>query len=373
MKSLEVAAVVAIICPAEIKKRYRTKRSASCGLATARVGWLHDSLKEINMKTILSCFLMLMLVPCCAMSQDAAKKTENLSISVVKMPYRGSRNVAEQSPSPDYLADGVEKVIASLGCSLEQVDTVHLTAEEEKQYGEWQRLALANAHLGELVASRIREGSVPIGLLANCSSLMGMLGGLQHSGPTSRPLRVGLVWIDAHGDFNTPETTLSGMLGGMPVAISAGLCLSRLRTVSGLDPALPPSYITMAGVRDTDPYEQELLDRHQIEMITSAELIEAGDAIRQQMARLSEITDIIYVHVDMDVLDPREVSGHGLSVPGGPSSQELASALTLMFSYPKVAALGIASTPYGEDDPGQLSRKAAYNLIGGAIIGIQQR
>jgi arginase family enzyme len=85
------------------------------------------------------------------------------------------------------------------------------------------------------------------------------------------------------------------------------------------------------------------------------------------------ITEIIYVHIDMDVLDPREVSGHGLTVPGGPSSQELAAALTLMFSYPKVAALGIASTPSGEKDPGQLSRQAAYNLIAGAIRGLQQR
>jgi arginase len=163
------------------------------------------------------------------------------------------------------------------------------------------------------------------------------------------------------------------MLGGMPVAISTGLCLTRLRTVSGLDPALPPSYITMAGVRDVDPLEREQLDRHRIEMISSAELIEPGDAIRREMERLSEITDRIYVHIDMDVLDPREVSGHGLTVPDGPSSQELASALTLMFSYPKVAALGIASTPYGDDDPDQLSRRAVYNLIAGAIKGLQLR
>lgn len=317
---------------------------------------------------------MLMLLPLPAVSQTAGDSDEIGSVSLVKMAYRGSRNVAELSPSPDYLANGgIEKVIKSTGFELERIDTVRLTAEEEKQYGVWQRLALANAHLGEIVAARIREGSVPVGLLANCSSLMGMLAGVQHSGPSNRPLRVGLVWIDAHGDFNTPETTLSGMLGGMPVAISAGLGLTRLRQVSGLDPALPPSYITMAGVRDTDPLEQELLDRHRIEMISSAELIKPGIAIKQQMERLSGITDVIYVHIDMDVLDPREVPGHSLNVPGGPTSLELASALTLMFSYPKVAALGIASTPYGEDDPEQLSRQAAYNLVSGAITGLQQR
>ncbi|MCP4901906.1 MAG: hypothetical protein GY906_33495 [bacterium] len=326
------------------------------------------------MKTHLSCFLIFMLIPCWVMSQPASESTPGVSVSLIQMPYSGARNVAELSPSPEYLASGgIEEVIASLSCDVENTEIVSLSAEEEKQYGEWQRLALANAHLGEIVASQIKKGKLPVGLLANCSSLMGMLGGVQHSGPTNRPLRVGLVWIDAHGDFNTPETTLSGMFGGMPVAISAGLCLNRLRTVSGLDPALPPRYITMAGVRDTDPLEQELIDRHQIEMIASSELIEPGDAIKQQMTRLSEITDIIYVHIDMDVLDPREVSGHGLTVPGGPSSQELASALTLMFSYPKAAALGIASTPSDEKDPGFLSRQAAYNLIAGAIKGFQQR
>ena len=60
-------------------------------------------------------------------------------------------------------------------------------------------------------------------------------------------------------------------------------------------------------------------------------------------------------------------------MPGGPTSHELAAALTVMFSHPTVAALGIASTPYGDDDPDQLSRQAAYNLIAGALNGLQQR
>src|SRR5262249_60288300 len=109
--------------------------------------------------------------------------------------------------------------------------------------GEWNRLGLATGHLAEIVAAELKAGRFPIGLLANCSALMGMLGGLQHAGPTARPLRVGLVFIDAHGDFNTPETTLSGMLGGMPVAVSAGRGLTRLRLKWGLRPAVPVSDI----------------------------------------------------------------------------------------------------------------------------------
>jgi arginase family enzyme len=91
------------------------------------------------------------------------------------------------------------------------------------------------------------------------------------------------------------------------------------------------------------------------------------------MERLSSLVDRIYVHIDMDVLDPREVQGHPLTVPDGPTSEELASALREIFRYEKAAALGIASTPYGERDPDGLSRRAAYNLIRGAIEGVQAR
>jgi arginase len=233
-------------------------------------------------------------------------------------------------------------------------------------------MGLANGPLGKITTEKLKEGCFPLGFLGNCNSLMGMLAGLQHSGKGRRPLKTGLVWIDAHGDFNTPETTLSGMLGGMPVAVSAGLCLTRLRLKSGLDPALPTKYIVMAGVRDTDPLEQELIDRSDIEMISTDDIRNLSENIDVQMKRLSRITDIIYIHIDMDVLDPAEVMGHGLTVPNGPTSKELAAALTKMFKYPKATALGIASYPAGRDKD-NLSKKAAYNLVAGAIKGVKQR
>src|SRR5262245_35923852 len=296
------------------------------------------------------------------------------SLSIVKMPYRGERNLPDLSEGPDALEQGgLARLLEGRGCRLKPVSTVALSAEEQKAYGEWNRLALANGQLAKIVAAARREGSVPVGLLANCSSLVGMLAGLQHSGPTARPLRVGLVFIDAHGDFNTPETTLSGMLGGMPVAIAAGHCLTRMRLKSGLDPALPERHIVLAAVRDTDPLEQDLLDRSAIEFLSVDDIRRRSPAIERQLARLSELTDLIYVHVDMDVLDPREVPGHPLAVPDGPTSRELAAAIADMFGHEKVAALGIASTPFGDRDQDGVSRQAAYNLILGAVEGLQQR
>jgi arginase len=297
-----------------------------------------------------------------------------IPVSLIKMPYRGERNLPDLSDSPDYLEQGgIGQVLETRGCRLKPTSTVVLSPEEQKAYGEWNRLGLANGQLAKIVAADRREGYFPVGLLANCSALMGMLGGLQRSGPTSRPLRVGLVFIDAHGDFNTPETTLSGMLGGMPVAVSAGLALERLRLKSGLDPALPERHIVLAAVRDTDPLEQDLLDRSAVELLSTADIKTRSPKIDRQMKRLSELADLIYIHVDMDVLDPKEVAGHPLTVPGGPTSLELAAALTEMFKHEKAAAFGVASTPSFDRDPEGLSRKAAYNLILGALAGVQAR
>jgi len=295
-------------------------------------------------------------------------------VALVKMPYSGSRNVAELSGNPTYIEQGgLIELLEGMNVVLEPAETVALLPEERGDYGEWHRLGLANGHLGEIVAENEEKGYFTVGLHSNCNALMGMLGGVQHAGRGRRPLKVGLVWIDAHGDINTPETTLSGMLGGMPVAVSAGMCLTNLRLKSGLDPALPTRYIVMAGVRDTDPLEQEIIDRSDIEHITTNDIRTLSDNLHAQMKRLSELTDIIYIHIDMDVLDPREVPGHGLTVADGPTSMELAAALTEMFKYDKAAALGIASTPYGDNDPDGLSLKAAHNLIEGAIKGVQAR
>jgi arginase len=297
-----------------------------------------------------------------------------MRVAVIKMPYVGERNVPELSGGPDYLEQGcIQKLLEERSCQTKPVSTVVLTADEEKAYGSWNRLALANGDLGKIVASERRGGSLPIGLLANCSSVVGMLSGLQHSGPGGRPLRVGLVFIDAHADFNTPETTLSGMLGGMPVAIAAGMGLTRMRLKAGLEPALPARHIVEACVRDTDPLEQDLLDRSEIQQLSVEDIRRRSENLHRQMQRLSDTTDLIYIHVDMDVLDPREVPGHPLTVAGGPSSGELAAALTEMFKYEKAAAFGVASTPFGDRDKTGVSRQAAYNLILGAVKGVQQR
>ena len=129
----------------------------------------------------------------------------------------------------------------------------------------------------------------------------------------------------------------------------------------------------MGDVRDTDPREKTLIDQMNVEVISTNDIRKITENVHRQMERLSRLTDLIYVHVDMDVLAPEEVSGHGLTAPDGPTSQELAACIKTMFTYPKATAIGIASTPYGERDPEHLSRQAAIRLIEGAVEGVKKR
>lgn len=298
--------------------------------------------------------------------------TTGKEVAIAKLLHTGSWEGYELSEGPLKMEEGLAEVISSKGFKLVESKTAKLTPEEEEHYGAWHRLSLASRHLSMILASQRRRNLFPIGLLSNCNGLMGMLAGLQKSGSDWKPVRVGLVYCDAHGDFNTPETTLSGMLGGMPVAVSTGLCLSRLRMECGLDPALPTKYVTMLGLRDLDPLEREIMDRTEVEHITVEDVKNLSSSIGHEIRRLSSLVDLIYIHVDLDVLNPEEVPGHNLRVEGGPSSIELADALTCIFEHPKTAAFGVASYPAGRDPDGR-TLKAVHNLIRGVLEGLERR
>jgi arginase len=297
---------------------------------------------------------------------------DQIRIGLTKLLHTGSRAGSEISEGPTIMEEAIKTRIEEIGCVVVDSAAAYLTPEEELRYGVWHRLGLVSHHLGDVVADMRRRGLLTIGFLANCNGLMGMLGGLQRSGQDWRPLRVGLVYCDAHGDFNTPETTLSGMLGGMPVAVSTGMCLTRLRIECGLDPALPSRYVTLVGVRDLDPLEQELVDRLDVGRISVDEVRRGSPSIDLEMERLAILTDLIYIHIDLDVLDPSEVPGHDLSVEDGPTSMEMADALRIMFEHPKAAAFGIASYPVGYDEDG-LTLRAVSNLVEGVVSGLKKR
>jgi arginase len=276
------------------------------------------------------------------------------------------------SPGPKTMAGGgIQQYLAAQSAHV-RLEEAALTADEDKEYGGWKRLGYALGHFAEMVEKNERDGYFTIGLLGTCPSMPGLVAGLQHSGPTAAPIRIGMLWLDAHPDFNTPETTRSGSLGGMPVAIATGRALQRMRLDAHLDPALADSQVVMGGVRLIDPLEQQLLDSSRIQQLTVDDLRHATPAVFAQLDRLSRTTDKIYVHIDMDVLDPTEVEGHQNKVPNGPSSEELARLFEMIFSrYPKASAIGFATIP--ATDQGGLSIAAVNRMIEGALRGVMTR
>ncbi len=277
-------------------------------------------------------------------------------------PSKGPRTMAE---------GGIQRILADLGATI-RVDEAVLTAEEDKEYGGWKRLGMSLGHFADIVKKNERDGFFTVGLLATCPSMPGLVAGLQHSGPTDAPIKIGMLWLDAHPDFNTPETTRSGSLGGMPVAVATGRALQRMRLDAHLDPPLADAHVVMGGVRLTDPLEQELLDDSKIEQVSVDDLRRATPAVFAQLDRLNRLTDKIYVHIDMDVLDPREVVAHQNKVPNGPSSEELAALFEQIFSrYPKASAIGFATIP--SPDEGGLAIAAVNRMIAGAVRGVKAR
>ena len=276
------------------------------------------------------------------------------------------------SKGPTTMADGgIRPILEGLGATV-RVEEARLTPEEDTEYGGWKRLGMSLGHFADIVSRNERDGYFTVGLLATCPSMPGLVAGLQRSGATREPIKIGMLWLDAHPDFNTPETTRSGSLGGMPVAVATGRALQVMRLDAKLDPPLPDRHVVMGGVRLTDPLEQHLLDNSMIEQLSADDLRNMTPAVWGQLDRLNQLTDKIYVHIDMDVLDPREVMGHGNKVPNGPSSEQLAKLFEAIFTkYPKASAIGFATIP--ATDEGGLSIAAVNRMIAAAVRGVKAR
>jgi arginase len=303
-----------------------------------------------------------------ALAQKYTAADGRLRVALSKQPF----SPTGLSKGPDTMANGgIQKMLADLGATV-RIEQSSLTKEEDTEYGGWKRLGMALGHYSDIVAKNERDGFFTVGLLATCPSMPGLVSGLQRSGAAIEPLRVGMLWLDAHPDFNTPETTRSGSLGGMPVAVATGRALQVLRLDAKLSPPMADQHVVMGGVRLTDPLEQRLLDDSRIDQVSVDDLRQASAAVFAALDRLSRITDKLYIHIDMDVLDPREVMGHGNKVPNGPSSQQLEALFEQIFRrYDKASGIGFATIP--PTDEGGLSIAALNRMIAGAIRGLKTR
>jgi arginase len=291
-----------------------------------------------------------------------------MKFACITFPYSTDSDKGTAAGPEALLQAGLMGWLREQGHDAEGPYRVELTASEQAAYGAWNKIGFANAHLAKLISDAAREKAFPLILESNCYAAIGTLAGLQVSAGPPSP-RLGMIWIDAHGDCNTPETTLSGWLSGMPVAIAAGLCLDRLRRQSGLDPPIVARDVVMVCVRANDPLEQELINQSGIEVVPVADVKGDCHQLRAAMERLSSSADLIYVHLDVDALDESEVASMWLTAPNGPTRRELAAALKIIMSTPKVAAFGIADINPERDVDGQMVQ-AALDVIKGGVAGV---
>ncbi len=226
------------------------------------------------------------------------------------------------------------------------------------------RLEAINAAIARSVSGAITGGSAPLLTGGSCVSLPGMLGGMQIGyGPTAR---IGLVWFDAHGDFNTPKTTLTGMLGGMPVAVSAGLCYPTWRVAAGLELPIPTERIIMVDVRNLDPAERTLIEATDITVVDVPGRSATSSPFAGAVAVMAASVDHIYLHIDADVLDARYQPNHPTVEPDGPSLEDVNAAMDIVLGTGKVRAFGVVSVN-AEGPEGPVALASGMAMIESAI------
>jgi len=203
------------------------------------------------------------------------------------------------------------------------------------------RMGVLYRNLARLVEREHR----PVVISGDCMVAIGVLAGLQAGGID--PM---LLWFDAHGDFHTWETTTSGFLGGMPLAMITGRGEQTVVEAVGMTP-IPDERVVLVGARDLDPGEDE--------------------AVASSRMRLVAVDDVpgldlsgpLYLHVDVDVVDPVDLPGVNYPVPGGPALAEMRSVMEYLAATGQVVAFSISS--WNPDLAGaELGAAASLSLAG---------
>jgi arginase len=196
-------------------------------------------------------------------------------------------------------------------------------------------------------AAVARAGARPLALLGECTLTPAVTAGLRDAHPD-----LVLVWLDAHGDLNTPETSPSGFLGGMPFAILLGWCHEPLRVAAGLDPPLPEARAALVGARDLDPGERAA--------IAGSRLVVADDVAGALAALPADAP--IHVHLDGDVLDPADAPGVDFPAPGGWSTERLVAEVEALAATGRVVGVSVCCGNPRRDPDGRSARAYARAL-----------
>jgi len=184
-------------------------------------------------------------------------------------------------------------------------------------------IAATCRRLADRVESGLERGLFPLVLGGDHSQAIGTISGISRY-YARRGQRVGVIWCDAHTDMNTPETSPSGNIHGMPLAALLGHGPKELVGIAGDEPALNPHDVAIIGARDVDPTEIPLVRETGVRVYTMSELDARGTAecVREAFARVTANTAGVHLSFDLDGVDPDDAPGVGTPVPGGLSLRE---------------------------------------------------
>ena len=256
-------------------------------------------------------------------------------VRMICLPSHLGREDVGMAQGPRRLVDGgAPAVLEELGHQVE-LRWVHRPERPTKLDHEIGNAFAVQSALAVEVADAVATGEFPLVLGGNCSAILGAIGG---TGATN-----GLVFFDAHADANTPNTTTSGFIDGMPVAVATGRCWQNLaRQIPGFAP-LPDRSVLLVGQRSVDPDEQRLLDESDIGVVTTEQL---GDetCLSGALGRLAAEVDGVHLHVDLDVIDTADgFANEQWAEEPGPSLDRLAAAIGQVAGGVPVRSISLTS------------------------------
>ncbi|HXX71611.1 MAG TPA: arginase, partial [Candidatus Acidoferrum sp.] len=260
---------------------------------------------------------------------------DKIRIIGVPMDLGASRRGVDMGPSALRVA-GLQSRLKQLGRQVEDVGNISVPQAEEQPYGEKRARYLDEIseickNLAAMVGAALDEGMLPVVLGGDHSIAAGTVAGAaSHFHREGK--RIGVIWLDAHADMNTPESSPSGNVHGMPLAAIMGSGPPELTDLAGFKPMVEPRHVALVGTRDLDPKERRLAKESGVHVFTMRDIDERGmrEVMTEALRFASDDTAGIAVSLDMDFIDPSDAPGVGTPVRGGVTYREAHLALEMI-------------------------------------------
>lgn len=284
-----------------------------------------------------------------------------MTIQIIAIPYRYDEANDGLGLGPAALLQaGLRRRLKAVGIETSEPVESHLPDEERVSGPLAVNIGRLGGHTAEHVCHAIGTKEPVLVLAGDDTAAIGVVAGVQRAHGAGA--NIGLVWLDAHSDFNTPETSYSGILAGMPVAILAGLAGPLWREAAQLKSPLATDRILIAGVREIDEKEEILLRSTNVRVIAAADL-DKNSVFENAVDRLSSSVDYIVLHLDLDLLDPSLVPSASTPSPSGLTIRQASRMIKYVLATGKTAVMTITSLNPGAGVRGDRSVESALSLL----------